>query len=175
MELNKIEQLLNNYKMIKQSKVLVAENGQSKSIEVYVKLNDSEVYNTNTAAQQIRRYLAVNLPLSLLPTRIEIVTGPSKMFDENESDLYPEECSSELVEPGSNHDNIESHLIEIWRNVLNYNQIGLNDNFIDIGGDSLKATAIISQIKKRLKIEITFREFFEFPNINLLKELIQKK
>ena len=52
-------------------------------------------------------------------------------------------------------------------------QIGIHDNFLDLGGDSLKATQIISRIRQSLKIELPFETFFENPNVAELSRALK--
>jgi bacitracin synthase 3 len=54
----------------------------------------------------------------------------------------------------------EKDLALIWSKILNVDQVGLHDNFFTLGGHSLKATALISEInrvlKKRIDIDVIF-------------------
>ncbi len=43
-----------------------------------------------------------------------------------------------------------------------------NDNFFDIGGDSLKATKVINQISEKLKVDLSFEDIFDFQTIEEL-------
>ena len=59
---------------------------------------------------------------------------------------------------------VEEHLAKIWEEVIGRNQIGINDNYFDIGGDSIKAIQIMARLQKvNLKCEIS--DFFKFPTI----------
>ncbi|WP_299632739.1 condensation domain-containing protein, partial [uncultured Virgibacillus sp.] len=66
----------------------------------------------------------------------------------------------------------ERTLAAIWSEVLGIDKVGIHDNFFDLGGHSLKATALISKIHKQFKVEISLREFLESPTINLLSTYI---
>ncbi|MCC9987407.1 hypothetical protein HK339_00760, partial [Streptococcus agalactiae] len=55
----------------------------------------------------------------------------------------------------------------MWKEVLNIDNLNINDNFFEIGGDSLIAAQIASKMKQQLK------EFEDIPWDKLMLELIQ--
>jgi acyl carrier protein len=69
------------------------------------------------------------------------------------------------IEPG---DSPESALSKIWKRVLGRKQIGLNENFFEAGGNSLRAVHVIALIQKKLKISLSITALFECPTIRLL-------
>lgn len=62
--------------------------------------------------------------------------------------------------------NTEEKLVEIWSNILGVKKIGINDNFFQLGGDSLLATQIINRVRDTLQVELSFLFFFEEPTIS---------
>ena len=69
------------------------------------------------------------------------------------------------VTPGST---LEMALANIWRKVLGRPQIGMNDNFFEAGGTSLRAVQVIAMIKKELKQTLSIVSLFECPTVTLL-------
>ncbi|WP_231562112.1 type I polyketide synthase [Colwellia psychrerythraea] len=70
---------------------------------------------------------------------------------------------------------VEEILVAIWQNVLGIEQIGIQDHFFDLGGDSLIATRVISAIRKTLSVNeslFSIRDFFENPIIELMAKKI---
>jgi acyl carrier protein len=63
---------------------------------------------------------------------------------------------------------LEASLAEIWKKVLGRPRIGINDNFFEAGGTSLKAVQLIAAIKKELKLTLAIVSLFECPTIRLL-------
>lgn len=61
----------------------------------------------------------------------------------------------------------ERDVVKIWKEVLNIDNLNINDNFFEIGGDSLIAAQIASKMKQQLK------EFEDIPWDKLMLELIQ--
>jgi hypothetical protein len=65
-------------------------------------------------------------------------------------------------------DSIETTLVNIWRKVLGRTGIGLNVNFFEVGGTSLKAVQVITMIRKQLHQNLSIVSLFECPTVTLL-------
>ena len=63
---------------------------------------------------------------------------------------------------------LETALANIWRKILGAPRVGLNDNFFEVGGNSLRAVQVIAMIKKELKQTLSIVSLFECPTIRLL-------
>ena len=63
---------------------------------------------------------------------------------------------------------LETALLEIWRRVLGRPRIGLNDNFFEVGGTSLRAVQVIALIRKDLRQNVSIVTLFECPTVTLL-------
>src|SRR5205814_639177 len=62
----------------------------------------------------------------------------------------------------------------VWAEVLQRENIGPNENFFDLGGDSLKALEVISRLQAALHIEIPLITFFEDPTIAHAAEIVEE-
>lgn len=67
---------------------------------------------------------------------------------------------------------IEIELARIWQQVLGADVVGIDDDFFDLGGHSLKATQMLSRIQRDLGVDLELREVFDAPTIRGLAELI---
>jgi aryl carrier-like protein len=67
----------------------------------------------------------------------------------------------------------ERKLSAIWGEVLGTQRIGVDDNFFDVGGDSLRAGQVRSRIAAVFGIALDIREFFESPTIAALARLLE--
>lgn len=62
---------------------------------------------------------------------------------------------------------VEEKLLQIWKNILKIDDIDINDNFFDIGGDSVAAISMqIEAVKYGLEFE--YGDIFAFPTIKQL-------
>ncbi|MCI0471795.1 MAG: condensation domain-containing protein, partial [Candidatus Aminicenantes bacterium] len=56
--------------------------------------------------------------------------------------------------------NTEKKIVAIWEDILKVEHIGINDSFLELGGNSLKAVTMISSIYKAFKVELSLKDFF---------------
>ncbi|MBA2677389.1 MAG: SDR family NAD(P)-dependent oxidoreductase, partial [Ktedonobacteraceae bacterium] len=62
----------------------------------------------------------------------------------------------------------ERILTEIWKQTLGLEQVGLTDNFFDLGGNSLTALQLVSRIRKKLQVQLPAVAIFEAPTISTM-------
>lgn len=65
---------------------------------------------------------------------------------------------------------IEEQLVDIWKNVLQIEALGIDDNFFDLGGQSLKAFRMVSEIQTHLGVEFSIKELLGHATIRGLSE-----
>jgi len=71
-------------------------------------------------------------------------------------------AESGYVEPRTG---VERVLAEIWAEVLEVERVGVEDNWFDLGGDSMLATRIAARVQDRLGLELTLPVLFQYPTI----------
>lgn len=76
------------------------------------------------------------------------------------------------VEVLSSKVDFEKELINIWEELLGVTSIGLKDDFLQVGGNSLILNRLISRIHKSFGIEINIRDAFKNRTISKQLELI---
>ena len=67
----------------------------------------------------------------------------------------------------------ESRLVEIWARVLGLSSVGIHDDFFGLGGDSILATQIVSQVRKLMQVELSPVSLFEMPTVAELARSLQ--
>ena len=60
---------------------------------------------------------------------------------------------------------VEGKLAAIWEDVLSLDRVGVNDNFFDLGGHSLAATRVVSQVIKQFQLELPLQSLFQSPTV----------
>jgi len=63
---------------------------------------------------------------------------------------------------------LEEKLAGLWKEVLRAQRVGLDENFFDLGGDSLLLVAVHSQMQKLLQREIQITDLFEYVTVRSL-------
>jgi acyl carrier protein len=67
---------------------------------------------------------------------------------------------------------IESELRRIWTELLGISRIGIHDSFFDLGGHSLTATRVVSQVIKQFQLELPLQYLFESTTVATMAAVI---
>ena len=124
---------------------------------------------------EIKSYLKKYLPQYMVPSYIVYLEKmPYTINRKIDRKALPmpklEEDKFKEVNPDK-FDTDELKLLQIWKNVLHLKNISLDDNFFDIGGDSISAIKMqIEALKYNFNFE--YADIFKYPTI---KELAGKK
>ena len=70
---------------------------------------------------------------------------------------------------------VEREIAELWKEMLSVEDIGRNDNFFEIGGDSLLATQFVECLKQKYEIEMSLREIFNNAELDRVSKIIEEK
>jgi acyl carrier protein len=82
-----------------------------------------------------------------------------------ELEIAPKQKSAEAGLPEGE---LERTLTQLWKRILKVPNVGLEDNFFDLGGDSLLLVAVHSNLQKILQTQIPLTDLFEFATIRKL-------
>ncbi|HWR60357.1 MAG TPA: condensation domain-containing protein, partial [Clostridia bacterium] len=172
-ETGEIEAKLLKYKSIKEATVAVRENAdKGKYICAYM------VAEQDIETSDITAFLKNELPAYMLPAfyiRLEkLPLTPSGKVDRKAlpDPLDASGINTGTALPGSE---LEKALAEIWRKVLSIDNVGVDDNFFEIGGHSIKAIEVINKVHKLLNVKISVSDLFSHSTIRSLSELIEGK
>jgi amino acid adenylation domain-containing protein/non-ribosomal peptide synthase protein (TIGR01720 family)/FkbM family methyltransferase len=116
----------------------------------------------------IRNSAEANLPAYMVPSHFvlmdQLPLTCSGKVDKNALPAFDEGESlvSAYVAP---ENEMEQKLVNIWLNLLELEQVGVNDDFFEIGGHSLLAVRLIGAIRKELNIEVDMTSVFDYPTI----------
>ena len=78
---------------------------------------------------------------------------------------------AELIAP---RNEMEAKLAEIWRELLELEQVGIEQNFFELGGHSLLVLQVTARIRRMFEVELPVRSVFEAPTIAGLALEVQK-
>jgi amino acid adenylation domain-containing protein len=67
---------------------------------------------------------------------------------------------------------VEQTIVDTWKQLFGFEQIGVRDDFFELGGDSLKAITVIARMHKALGVEVPLPEFFKRLTIENIAEYI---
>jgi acyl carrier protein len=67
---------------------------------------------------------------------------------------------------------LEQRIVTLWQEVLGLEQVGVDDNFFDLGGDSLLLAQVQCQLQDLLQRDLSIVDLFEHPTIDALVEYV---
>jgi len=60
---------------------------------------------------------------------------------------------------------VEQGLLEVWAEVLGLDEVGVHDDFLELGGDSLLAGQVVSRVISEFRVELPLRSLFQAPTV----------
>ena len=169
-ELAEIENRILQHEKIKEAISVVKESMENeKYICAYI------VSENSLEELKLKNYLKETLPEYMIPSYfIQLEKMPHTPNGKLDRKALPEpNMKLILSEYEAPRNEVEETLTKIWSEVLGVEKIGINDNFFDIGGHSLKATMLMYKIHKKLNKEIPLKEIFKIPTIKELSKYIE--
>ncbi|MCM3670698.1 non-ribosomal peptide synthase/polyketide synthase [Mesobacillus maritimus] len=168
-ELGEIEAELLQHETIHEASVVIHEEQPEEIYLCAYVVSDKEI-NIN----EIREYLSQSLPEYMLPSfiiQVDVMplTPNGKL---NKRALPKPDLSLQRGKALAPRTFTESKLVELWKGQLDGQTVGIDDNFFERGGHSLKGMMLISKIKQEFGVELTLRTMFEHPTIKGLAEVI---
>lgn len=187
-ELQEIEKKIEDaFDGIKQAVVVTttAEYGE-KTLTAYVLLN-KDTFASNKPyeiaprkiSSKIEQVLGQKLPSYMVPSRFFVAeefpkTISGKVDRKALSDLKLSDVQQNDANVGKPRNIIEELICQLWKEVLNKENITLNDDFFELGGHSLFATQVFSRIPKLFGVQVPLRIVFEKSTIaSLAQEIIK--
>jgi non-ribosomal peptide synthase protein (TIGR01720 family) len=149
------------------------EENSGKCICVYLAAKDEITFTG------LRNYLAAHLPDYMIPTYfVKLEKIPLTINGKVDRKALPDPRAAanslkdkeEYIPPQSE---VEKKLVEVWEKVLGRTNISMNDNFFQVGGDSIKSIQIISRMNSA-GYRLEMRDIFQYPIISELTPHIKK-
>jgi non-ribosomal peptide synthase protein (TIGR01720 family) len=169
-ESGEIEHCLAAHDQIKEVAVLARETAPGEKYLCAYYVSDETI-----RVSGLREHLAGRLPNYMIPAHfVRVEKIPLTLNGKLDRQALPEPVFNLDTE---NHEapvnTIQEKLAETWQEILGLKKIGINNNFFEIGGDSIKAIRISARLQKAgLKMEI--RDLFLNPTIIQLSRYIKK-
>lgn len=170
-ELGAIESVLAAHPSVASAAVVVREVDTRKKIVAYFSSDDVLL-----DASDLRLCFEEQLPSYMIPNLIvrlaAIPLNPNGKVDRRQL----EERKLEVI---GHHDFAtpttpsEIRMTGIWEALLNVTGIGLNDDFIDLGGHSLLVMSLVSEVKRQFGVSISVHSIHEHPTVARLLAAVE--
>jgi acyl carrier protein len=170
-ELGEIEQVLQTQATISQAAVTVKTVDKDKTIVAYI-LPESGTVDKEALKNDLKQLL----PEYMIPNHyVEVTEMPLNANGKVDYKALPELkevdiIRTEYVAPTSE---TEQKLVDIWQNLLQLEQIGIKDNFFDLGGHSIKAIKMSHDISTVFELDVSIKNIFVYPTIEQLAAQIE--
>ena len=173
-ELGEVEAQLRKHPQIKEVVVIADEDPSgNKRLVAYIVPNQQP----GPAASDLRDHLKKSLPEYMVPSlfvQLEALpltpNGKVNRKALPKPEIQPGAIGKISGEPQTD---AEILLAQIWCEVLGLGQVGVHDNFFDLGGHSLMITRILSRLRESLQLELPMKSIFEAPTIAEFAVLVE--
>jgi amino acid adenylation domain-containing protein len=168
-ELHEIEAVLARHPAVRECAVLArAEAGAEPRLVGYVIAKNGEA----PTVEAFRSHLAQSVPDYMIPAafvfldafpltingKLDRATLPAPTADRPH-------LAASYVAP---QNDLEVQLTRLWKSALRRELVGTDDNFFDIGGDSLLLTALHRDLERELRRSVPITDLFQYPTIRAL-------
>ncbi|NRD60924.1 amino acid adenylation domain-containing protein [Corallococcus exiguus] len=174
-ELGEIESSLEKHPTVRQAVVLAREDrpGQ-KRLVAYVTGKDAK-----PEGAALRTYLLERLPEYMVPSNIVVLErmplSPNGKADRKALPA-PEsggaDPSRPFVAPGTA---IEQQIAQAWKDLLHVEQVGLDDPFFELGGNSLLALQLHRRLTAELGVTLALTDLFQYPTVRALAARLSRR
>jgi acyl carrier protein len=172
-EVGEIESLLQGHAGVSQAIVMAREDcpGEKRLVAYVVAAEGAEV-----TVSGLRRHLEEQLPEYMIPSAFVMLdalplTSNGKV--DKRALTAPDSLRPELAESYmAPRTEVERVITSVWQEVLKIESVGINDNFFDLGGNSLLAIQAHDKLKGNLERHFPMVELFKYPTVNSLAKFL---
>jgi amino acid adenylation domain-containing protein len=173
-EPGEVEAMLTQHPSVQQVVVLAREDTPGDKRLVAYAVPDQDA---TPAVSELRSFLKSRLPEYMVPSTFVLLDRlpltPNGKIDHAALPV-PEKKSPELERNYlSPRTPLEEALTKMWSNVLGIPRVGINDNFLELGGHSLMATQLICRVRDTFQVELPLDSFFNSATVANLAQIIE--
>jgi amino acid adenylation domain-containing protein len=164
-ELGEIEAVLLSHPQVREAVVLVNESDRSenRALVAYIVPNDPAC-----TTQSLREFVKQQLPDYMVPVYwlvLENLPLTSNGKIDRRALPLPNPELHRSVDYVAPKNPTQEAIAAIFGQVLKLEKVGIDDNFFEIGGNSLQATQVISRLRESFSLELPLRRLFEQPTV----------
>jgi len=173
-ELEEIETVLSHQPSVESVVVIAREDiPGDKRLVAYVVPSGNSI-----SAAVLQDAIRVKLPEYMVPSAfVELKQLPLSPNGKINRRMLPAPSIStmertEIIEP---RNDLERTLVKIWEKVLGVNKIGVRDDFFDLGGHSLMAARVLTEVEKATGKDLQLSTLFRGATIESLARIIREQ
>jgi N-(5-amino-5-carboxypentanoyl)-L-cysteinyl-D-valine synthase len=171
-ELGEIESVLVSYPIVKQCAIIAKykeklhHSKQAKYLIGYYVLAGMTVLES-----EIKTFLRKHFPDYMVPARFFRIDGqlPVTINGKLHTRALPDvDFPTEKSSYASPRNDLETRLYWIWSTFLSINEIGIDDDFYWLGGDSILSLQLAGKIRNELSLTVSVKDVFDFRTVRRL-------
>jgi amino acid adenylation domain-containing protein len=180
-ELGEVEAALSSQPTVEEVVVVVDGEGASRRLVAYVVLSaHDETSGANVegaasmleAVAELRGRLRASMPEFMVPSLIipvdHLPRTPSGKIDRRALPALTSELRANASHREPPASDVEERIGAIWREELGLTRVGREDNFFDVGGNSLLAVRVHARMKRSFSRDFAVFTLFQYPTIAAL-------
>jgi amino acid adenylation domain-containing protein len=172
-ELTAIEAILLQHPVVREAIATLLEDSGSKRLVAYIVLQEKPAPTT----KELRSFLRQKLPEYMLPSTFVILEelpltpsgkvdrrrlpAPEQVQSDEEKMAYTAPCTV-----------VEEALATIWSQVLGIGQVGIHNNFLELGGDSIQSIQVAAKAYEA-GLKFSINQLFAYPTIAELATVVE--
>jgi thioesterase domain-containing protein/acyl carrier protein len=168
-----VEAVLRSHEGVQEAVVVVRESAGDKRLVGYVVSAAGETVNSGQLREWLRQRLPDYMVPSLFVPLAELPLTPNGKVDRQA--LPDPEFGAALDNFVAPRDSVEMELAQIWSEVLSVEEVGVRDDFFDLGGHSMIATRMMYRIEQVFGRKIPLAALFESPTVEHLATLLREQ
>jgi amino acid adenylation domain-containing protein len=169
-EIEEIESVLRNHPAIEESVVTIDKGKNSERLVAWVVFKSESEADIPELRQHIKKFLPAYMVPSVFIFTKQLPLNANGKVDRMALSFDAAERTTSDYEAPRNQ--LESSVADIWSSILEQEKIGIHDDFLDLGGDSIQAGLISMKIRECFNVEIPIIMFFEDMTVAILAEEI---
>jgi hypothetical protein len=170
-ELGEIESVLREHKGIADAVVTAREDslGEKRLVGYVISRNGPP------STTDLRDFAKTKLPVFMVPAQF-VVLKQFPLTPNGKIDMRSLPAPDTVAGISANYQSPrnpdERCLATIWQEVLSLKKVGIDDDFFELGGDSLSATRAFARTNQSLGTSLTLREMLDRPTIRGIAEVV---
>ncbi|WP_072687015.1 non-ribosomal peptide synthetase [Rhodococcus marinonascens] len=172
-ELGEIIAALGNHPGVKQSAVVADREGDIVRLIGYVTASDGRGAE-HVDPQAVREHAAARLPDYMVPTVVIVLEGDLPLTPNGKLDrkALPRPDWSALTGDGTAQTPAQKEIAEVFAEILRLPSVGINDDFFDLGGNSMASMRLVGRLRRRFGVDLGIRDVFDSSTVAGLSAIV---
>lgn len=171
-EPGEVEHVLSQHPRVRRAAVVTRRDAEAGvQLIAFVEADDDD------ALEEIRLHVRQTLPLPMFPALWMLLPAlpltPNGKVDRRallgfDVSQRPPAARTEPKSP------LEVRLVEIWRDVLQLQSLGIDEDFFELGGHSLLAMKLVGRVREHFQLDVSVAQFLRAPTVACLAQQLER-